>query len=199
MSRLPVTTDTSVLRRSCITMGAVVLVLWTLEMVDFLTGNALDRFGIEPRTLASLPEILSAPFLHFGWGHLISNTVPLFVLGLLILISGVRPFLWVTLISIITSGALVWLISPSGTTTLGASGVIFGYLTYLLVRSFYTRSWWQLLIAIVVGLLYGGVLWGILPISYGVSWQAHLGGAVGGLLAARWLHGQRSPVSPANS
>lgn len=169
-------------------MGVVVAALWVLEFIDGLTNNALDAFGISPRQVASLPEIFSAPFLHFGWGHLMSNTVPLFVLGTLILASGVRPFLIVTLTSILSSGILVWLISPSGTVTLGASGVIFGYLTYLLARAFYTRSWWQLAIAVVVGVLYGGVLWGVLPLTYGVSWQAHLGGAIGGLLAARLLH-----------
>lgn len=175
-------------KASAITMGIVVACLWVLELIDGLTNHALDNLGIDPRQLASLPEVLTAPFLHFGWQHLISNTVPLLVLGTLVLVSGLREFLTVTVVSAVTSGVLVWLISPSNTVTLGASGVIFGYLTYLLARGFYTRRWGQLALALLVGLFYGGILWGVLPGAVGVSWQAHLGGAIGGLLAARLLH-----------
>lgn len=171
-------------------MGVTVGVLWVLELFDWAAMNYLDGFGIVPREAAGLPAIFSAPFLHYGWGHLMSNSVPLFLLGTLILVSGLRPFLWVSLITIVVSGAVVWLISPPNSVTLGASGVVFGYLTYLLARGFFTRSWAQLAIAVVVGLVYGSILWGVLPTSYGVSWQGHLGGAIGGVLAAFWLHGR---------
>ncbi|PIE99554.1 MAG: rhomboid family intramembrane serine protease [Propionibacterium sp.] len=175
-------------------MGVVVVIIWALEIVDVLTFHALDRFGIEPRTFGSLPEIFSAPWLHFGWAHLASNTVPLFVLGTIILLSGVRYFLYVTLFSMVSSGLLVWLISETGSTTLGASGVIFGYLVYVLARAFYTRNSWQIIVAVIVGLFYGGLLWGVLPSAAGISWQAHLGGAIGGFLAARWLHRNNSYI-----
>lgn len=182
------------LRASALTMGIVVAALWVLELIDGLTNHALDNLGIDPRQLASLPEVFTAPFLHFGWQHLISNTVPLLVLGTLVLVSGLREFVIVTLVSAVSSGGLVWLISPSNTVTLGASGVIFGYLTYLLARGFYTKHWGQLALALLIGLFYGGILWGVLPGAVGVSWQAHLGGAIGGLLAARLLH--RRPDAP---
>lgn len=184
------------LKQSVIVMSIVVALLWALELVDGLSNHALDQFGIDPRQLASLPEVFTAPLLHFGWAHLLSNTIPLLVLGTLVLVSGLREFLIVTAVTAISSGLLVWLISPSNSVTLGASGVIFGYLTYLLARGFYTKHWGQLALALVIGLMYGGILWGILPGTAGVSWQAHLGGAIGGLLAARLLH-RRLDASPA--
>lgn len=197
MSQLPVPRQSAPLpvKQSAIGMGSVVAVLWVLELFDWAAMNYLDGFGIVPRDPAGLPAIFSAPFLHFGWSHLMSNTVPLFVLGTLVLVSGLRQFLWVSLITIVTSGALVWLISPPHSITLGASGVVFGYLTYLLARGFFTRSWAQLTIAVIVGLVYGGILWGVFPTTYGVSWQGHLGGAIGGVLAALWLHRRRARLA----
>lgn len=188
MSQLPVKPPASDLTRSASVMGAVVAFMWVLELFDTASMNLLDGFGIVPRDPASLPMILSAPFLHYGWGHLMSNTVPLFVLGTLVLVSGLREFVWVSLITVLSSGAAVWLISPTNSITLGASGVVFGYLTYLLVRGFFTRSWGQLAIALIVGFVYGGILWGVLPTAAGASWQGHLGGAIGGVLAAVVLH-----------
>lgn len=193
MTQYPRSSTGPTLTQSAAVMGVVVGVMWVLEFIDGLTGNALDSFGIKPRTLSSLPEIFSAPWLHYGWEHLLSNSLPLFVFGLLILLSGIRNLVLVSLLSAVTSGLLVWLISPDLSVTLGASGVVFGLLTYLLVRGFYTRSWGQLAIAVLVGLSYGGILWGILPTVAGVSWQAHLGGAIGGVLAARMLH--REPAT----
>jgi membrane associated rhomboid family serine protease len=164
--------------------------MWALELLDAVTLNALDSFGIQPRRLSELPNILWAPLLHFGWPHLISNSVPFLVLGVLVYLSGTGRFVWTTLISAIVSGLTAWLLAPPGSITAGASGVIFGYLTYLLVRGFYSRKIGQILLAVVVFAIYGTVLLGVLPGAPGVSWQAHLGGAVGGVLSAWWLHGR---------
>ncbi|WP_052462760.1 rhomboid family intramembrane serine protease [Nigerium massiliense] len=165
--------------------------MWVLEIVDVLTGHRLDGLGIQPRVISELPQIFTAPLLHFGWAHLISNSIPFLVLGVIILLGGLRHWVVATLASVIGSGLLVWLISPPGSVTAGASGVIFGYLTYLLVRGFISHNLGQIAIAVGVFVLYGGVLWGVLPFSVGVSWQAHLGGALGGIAAAWLLH--RSP------
>ena len=138
--------------------------------------------------------MFAAPFLHGGWEHLASNSVPFFVLGVIVLLDGWRKWLTVTLWIVVVSGATVWLISPAGSLTLGASGVVFGWLTYLIVRGVYTRAPGQVALGVVVFLFYGGLLWGVLPTDELVSWQAHLGGAIGGVIAASRQRGR--PVDP---
>ena len=167
---------------------AIVLLLagmWLLEGLDQASGNALDAYGIRPRTDEGLLSIFLAPWLHGGWAHLVSNSVPFFFLGLLVLLEGWRQWWGTTLVVVLASGAVVWLLAPPGSITLGASGVVFGWLTYLIVRGFYTGSGRQIALGLLILFFYGGALWGVLPTAVGVSWQAHLGGAVGGLLAAR--------------
>ena len=186
----PATDTRPTLGKALIVVGSLLAVMWALELLDAVTLNALDSFGIQPRQLSELPNILWAPLLHFGWPHLISNSVPFLVLGVLVYLSGTGRFVWTTLISAIVSGLTAWLLAPPGSITAGASGVIFGYLTYLLVRGFYSRKIGQILLAVVVFAIYGTVLLGVLPGTPGVSWQAHLGGAVGGVLSAWWLHGR---------
>jgi len=168
--------------------------LWGLELLDQLSGDRLDELGIHARTLDGLPEIVTAPFLHAGWDHLIGNSVPFFVLGFLVLLGGMARWLVSSAISIVSSGLTAWLLTPAGTIVLGASGLIFGWLTYLLARAVYSRRPAQVVLAVIVLLVYGSLIWGVLPGAAGVSWQAHLGGAVGGVLAARTLHRRGAPV-----
>ncbi len=172
-------------------MGGWLVLMWVLEVFDQMTFNSLDQFGVSPRDVSELPQIFTAPFLHFGYGHLISNSVPFFVLGLLVLLSGVRPFVAATLFSVVASGLAAWLLSAPMTVTAGASGLVFGWLAYLLVRAFFTRTWLHAVVAVVVFLFYGAILVGVLPGAPGISWQGHLGGAVGGLVAAWVLHSRR--------
>lgn len=172
-------------------MGGWLVLMWVLEVFDQMTFNSLDQFGVSPRDVSELPQIFTAPFLHFGYGHLISNSVPFFVLGLLVLLSGVRPFVAATLFSVVASGLAAWLLSAPMTVTAGASGLVFGWLAYLLVRAFFTRAWVHAVVAVVVFLFYGAILIGVLPGEPGISWQGHLGGAVGGLVAAWVLHSRR--------
>ena len=134
--------------------------------------------------------MLWSPFLHFGWPHLIGNSVPFLVLGVLTYLSGPARWLFTTVFTTIVSGLFAWLLSPLGTITAGASGLIFGYLTYLLARGIYTRKLGQILVSVVVFLAYGSVLLGVLPTQMGVSWQAHLGGAIAGVASAWYLHGR---------
>jgi membrane associated rhomboid family serine protease len=162
--------------------------LWALEFVDQLSGNRLDNLGIHAREIDGLPEIFTAPFLHFGWSHLISNSVPFAVLGFLVLLGGLARWVVTSLASIVSSGLAAWLLSPADTVILGASGLIFGWLTYLLARALWSRRPAQVVIALLVLVVYGGLIWGVLPGAVGVSWQAHLGGAIGGVFAARLLH-----------
>lgn len=182
--RLPTTSNPA--GRSAAVMAGVVAVMWLLEIIDAATGGALDTLGIHARTVDGLWQIFTAPWLHHGWAHLAGNTIPLLVLGWLVLMDSTRTWLVSALIVTVSSGLFAWVASPSGSVTLGASGVVFGWLTFLLVKGIFTRDIGDIVLAVIVLFVYGGVLWGILPTASGVSWQAHLGGAAGGVLAA-WL------------
>jgi membrane associated rhomboid family serine protease len=166
--------------------------LWILELLDQLSGNELDQLGIHAREVDGMPEIFTAPFLHAGWDHLISNSLPFYVLGFLVLLGGLARWVASSLIIIIISGMAAWSLTPAHTIILGASGLIFGWLTYLLARGIWSRRPAQVVVAVIVLLLYGGLILGVLPGSAGVSWQAHLGGAIGGVVAAWLLHRRAS-------
>jgi membrane associated rhomboid family serine protease len=183
-------------------MLALLAWLWLLEAVDTVSGNQLDNLGIHAQEIDGLPGIFSAPFLHGGWDHLISNSIPFFVLGFLVLIGGVARWLASSLISIVASGLAAWLLTPANVIIVGASGLIFGWLTYLIARGLWSRRAGQVVVAVLVLLFYGGLIWGVLPGQPGVSWQAHLGGAIGGVLAAWLLHRRqtsRQLVGPRSS
>ena len=166
--------------------------LWVLELLDQLSGNELDQLGIHAREVDGMPEIFTAPFLHAGWDHLISNSLPFYVLGFLVLLSGLARWLASSLIIIVVSGMAAWSLTPAHTIILGASGLIFGWLTYLLFRGIWSRRPAQVVVALLVLLVYGGLIWGVFPGTAGVSWQAHLGGAIGGVVAAWLLHRRAS-------
>ncbi|MCC3297317.1 rhomboid family intramembrane serine protease [Arthrobacter caoxuetaonis] len=157
--------------------------LWLAYFLTLpLQNSLLPELGILPRQLEGLDGILFAPLLHTGTGHLISNSLPLLAFAFLVLLEGLRRFAAVTAICWLASGIGVWLFG--GGLTIGISGVVFGLFAYLIVRGFYNRSLPQILIAGVLFLVYGSILWGILPTAAGVSWQSHLFGAAGGVLAA---------------
>ena len=172
-----------------------VALLYIIELVDQLTGHSLDRNGIRPLETDGLKGILFAPLLHADWGYLLANTVPALVLGFLVTLAGVARFVWATAIIWIVGGVGTWLIGglggcPLPTNHIGASGLIFGWLAFLLVFGWLTRHIWQILTSLVVLFIYGGVLWGAVPVldrCGGVSWQGHLCGAIAGVLAAYWL------------
>ena len=171
-----------------VVMTALLAGLWLLEAFDQLTGERLDGYGIHAREIDGLAGIATAPFLHGGWDHLISNSLPFWVLGFLVLLGGLARWFISSLVSVVSSGVTAWLLTPANTVIVGASGLIFGWLTYLLARGLWSRSLPQILVAVGVLVVDGGLIWGVLPGDAGVSWQAHLGGAVGGVLAAWLLH-----------
>jgi len=162
-------------------------IMWLSEIVDTALDHRLDSYGIEPRDADGLIGIPAAPFLHSGFGHLISNTVPFLAMGFVIAFKGAMRVLFVTAIVALVSGAGTWMVAPESTIHIGASGVVFGYATYLLSRGFFDRDVIEIVIGLAVGLIYGGVLLGGLIPQAGVSWQGHFFGAVGGLVAARAL------------
>ncbi len=178
----------------CLMLGWVAL-LWLLEGVDVATGNALDSFGIQPREPAELVDVVPSAFLHFGFGHLGANTLPLLLLGFVAALrSGVRRFLAVVLLIILASGLGVWLTAPPLSNTAGASGVVFGLFGYLVVRGFIDRKLLDIGIGVVVAAVYGSIVWGALPTDSGISWQGHLFGLLGGVLAAFAFRERSRPV-----
>lgn len=180
-------------------IGGFALLLYVIEFIDALMDHRLDQWGIEPLTLNGLWGILFAPLLHANWEHLAANTLPLLVLGFLVLLSGIARGLAATGIIWVVAGVGVWFTGGQNTLHIGASGIVFGWLAYLLVRGFFTRKIVQMLIGIVVFLIYGSLLWGALPGTPGVSWQGHLFGAIGGVLAAWILSGPERDARRARS
>jgi membrane associated rhomboid family serine protease len=171
--------------QALIVIGSFTVLLYLIEVVDTAMSGRLDQFGIQPRTLGGLDGVLWAPLLHHGWSHLLANTVPVLVFGFLAMATGIGPWIAVTATIWIFSGLGVWLTGAAGT-TIGASGIAFGWLAFLLVRGIFNRSFWQIVVAGVLFVYWGSTLLGVLPGNPGVSWQGHLFGAIGGILAA-WL------------
>ena len=173
------------LLRQAIVLGAFVAVLWFLEIIDALV--LAWRFGWlwhRAACCTSLPGVLVAPFLHAGFGHLMANTIPSVVLGWMVMWRRTSDLFVVFLASAIASGLGVWLFGGAHTLHLGLSGVIFGFLGFLLARGYDERSAGAIAVALGAFLLYGGILWGVLPLQQGVSWQGHLFGFVGGVVTS---------------
>jgi membrane associated rhomboid family serine protease len=167
------------------------LLLYLVELVDVILPGDLDQGGIHSRVLSGLDGVLFAPVLHAGWSHLFANTVPVLVLAFLAMAAGIGRFALVTAIIWVVSGLGVWLAGPANTVTVGASGLVFGWLAYLLVRGLFNRAAGQILVAVVLLGVWSGMLAGLLPGHPGVSWQGHVFGALAGVLAA-WLTTRRS-------
>jgi membrane associated rhomboid family serine protease len=193
VSRVGPRQETSAPVRALTVIGLFVAVLYVIELVDQVQNNRLDQEGVQPHETDGLLGVLFAPLLHAGWGHLIGNTLPLLVLGFLVLLSGVGTWVRVTAIVWVVGGVGTWLVAPPGTVHLGASVLIFGWLVYLLLRGFVSGRIGQILLGVVILVLYGGVLWGVLPGQPGISWQGHLFGALGGAIAAFTVSERRQP------
>ena len=180
-------TPVTVERRSVVRPVLVLLAaMWLLEVADAVLPVAMDAWGIQGRTASGLLGVLLAPFLHGGFGHLMANTVPFLVLGLLVAWRS-RDLFWAVLGIIVVAGGLgVWLLTSPSTVTIVASGVVFGFAAYLVTAGVLTRHWLDDLVAVGVVLVYGTLIVGVLPfgVAAGVSWLGHLTGALSGVLAA---------------
>jgi len=177
-------------------------IMWVVQLINSVDSYRLDSNGIVPRNIDGLRGVVLSPFLHASWPHLIGNTIPFVVLGLMIAVAGPGRLLAVTAIVGLVAGLGTWLTSPSGTDTVGASGIMFGYAAYLIARGFFNRRLLEIGLGVIVAVLFGGALLTSLVPHTGVSWEDHAFGALGGLLAASLLRGdgarqtsQRSPSS----
>jgi membrane associated rhomboid family serine protease len=183
--------------RAFVAMCAIVPVLFAIEALDQLTGHELDRLGgIHARHVDGLDGVVFAPLLHLNFQHVLANSIPLILLGTFVLAGGLRRFLAATALIALASGLGVWFLSAPDSNTIGASGVVFGYLGFLLARGIVERSWWALAVGALIGLLYGWQIIGVLPTDERISWQGHLFGFIGGVLAAVILRRRRVRVRP---
>jgi membrane associated rhomboid family serine protease len=172
-------------------VAAMVAVMWVTEIIDSIDDHRLDAWGIRPRDFDRLIGIVTAPFLHAGFDHLISNTVPFVLLGFAIALNGAMRVLAVTGIVMLVGGLGTWLIGPENSVHIGASGVVFGYAAYLLSRGVFNRSAVELAVGAIVAAIYGSALLGGLVPQDGISWQGHLCGGIGGVIAAGMLRRDR--------
>ena len=177
-----------------IVMGVVAAVLWGVQIANATDDYGLNRFGLKPRSVDGLWGVLTQPFLHQSYGHLMSNTLPLLALGWTLLLSGVRVFLFVTAVVVVLGDLATWLVAPSGQVIVGASAMVFGWLGYLLARAYFSRRLKWILTAVALLVIFGTLLGSLLPtVAANVSWQSHLCGFLAGVLVG-WLLHPRKPT-----
>ncbi|WP_368266697.1 rhomboid family intramembrane serine protease [Corynebacterium ulcerans] len=162
-----------------------VVIIWAVHIVNtvFFGGTLAQGLGVHPLDGASIWHIFTSPLVHGNYMHISANTLPGLVFVFLIGLSGRRAFWEVTMIAAVVGGMGTWIFGGIGTTHIGASGLIYGWLAYLVVRGIFNKSFSQVLLGMVLAFMYGGLIWGVLPGDVGVSWQAHLFGAIGGIIA----------------
>jgi membrane associated rhomboid family serine protease len=182
-------------RKALFVMVGILAVLWIIQIFNWADHYRLTfEYGIRPRDLASLPDILTAPFLHFSWTHIEGNSGPLFIFGFLAAYRGVRKFWLVTLLAMLTSGLAAWIFESPDSVGAGASGVVFGYFGYIIVRGFFDRHAIDILVGAVMALCFAYQFTVLVP-QAGIGWQAHIGGIAGGVLAG-WLFRDRKQAGP---
>ncbi|MFJ8107519.1 rhomboid family intramembrane serine protease [Streptomyces sp. NPDC096132] len=184
-------------RKAFFVMFGFLAVVWLVQLGNFADDYAPAReYGVVSGDLDTLPHILTAPFLHWSWAHIESNSGPLFIFGFLAAYRGVLRFLGLSLLVAVTSGLAVWFFEGGNVETVGASGLIFGYFGYVVVRGLFDRHLIDTLIGVVMAASFAYMLTVTVPGTPGVSWLAHLGGLIGGLVGA-WLFRDRRGKRPA--
>lgn len=172
-------------------MLGVAALLWAVEIANAVNDYSLDRFGLRPRRIDGLWGVLTQPFLHASFAHMFSNTVPLVMVGWVLMLSGVRTWLVVSAIVVVLGGLVTWLVAPAGI-IVGASGLIFGWLGYLIARAYFSRKLRWIVVAVLVLFFFGTLLSNLLPsFNSNVSWQSHACGFAAGILAGAVLHPRR--------
>jgi len=178
-------------RTHAATLVTIVGLLWLVHVANLLLGGALLAFGIHPRTIPGLLGVFFAPFLHGSTTHLLVNTVSFVVLGALMRFRHRNDFVVVAGVGALTSGLGAWLFGAPGSVHIGASGVIFAFLGFLMARGIFERSLSSIVLSVLVTWFFGSMIWGILPaVGAAISWQAHLFGLLGGILCASVLGGE---------
>jgi membrane associated rhomboid family serine protease len=173
-------------RKALFVMVAFIAILWIIQIANWADHYQLTAdYGIIPHDVARLPDIFTAPFLHFSWSHIEGNSGPLFIFGFLAAYRGVVKFLGVTLVVAITSGLGAWIFESPHSLGAGASGIVFGYFGYIIVRGIFDKHPLDLVVGLVMALCFAYQFTVLLP-QQGIGWQDHIGGVIGGVLAG-WL------------
>jgi membrane associated rhomboid family serine protease len=181
-------------RKALFVMVGFLAILWIIQLVNVADHYQLTiNYGIRPRDIRSLPDIVIAPFLHVSWTHIESNSGPLFIFGFLAAYRGVVRFLGLTGLVILGSGFAAYFFGQPGTIGAGASGVVFGYLGYILVRGFFDRRGIDILLGLVMALCFAYQFTVLLPHA-GIGWQAHIGGLAAGVVGG-WVFRDRAGTS----
>ena len=179
-------------------MVGILVLIWLIQVVNALTNYSLSfNFGERAHDLSSLPTMFTAPFLHASWTHIESNSGPLFIFGFLAAFRGIRKFAWVSLLIMVVSGLGSWFLEAPNTYGVGASGVVFGYFGYIIVRGLFDRHGTDIVIGLVMVLCFAYTFTAILPDQSDptISWQAHMFGLIGGVVGG-WLFRERRPKQP---
>jgi membrane associated rhomboid family serine protease len=183
-------------RKALFVMVGFLALIWIIQIANWADHYQLTfDYGIRPRDLRSLPDILTAPFLHFNWAHIEGNSGPLFIFGFLAAYRGVAKFFGLTVLVILTSGFAAWLFESPGSVGAGASGIVFGYLGYIMLRGFFDRHAIDMLLGAVMALCFAYQFTVLLP-QAGIGWQAHIGGLVGGVAAGWVFRDRRAGAAP---
>ncbi|WP_033819989.1 rhomboid family intramembrane serine protease [Kitasatospora sp. MBT63] len=190
-------------RRAFFVMFAFLALIWLLQLANWADDNQLARdYAIVPRETDRLPDIFTAQFLHLNWQHIEANSGPLFVFGFLAAYRGVKKFLGLTVLIVLTGGAMIWFFERDHVYTVGASGLVYGYFGYVVLRGVFDRNLIDSLIGLVMGASFAYLLLNAVPGTPGVSWLGHLGGLLGGLAGA-WIfrdrerdRGRRAAAAP---
>ena len=170
--------------RAGMLLGTAALV-WAVSLYGlFLDERLVFALSLVPRRIDSLLGILTAPLVHGSFAHLLANTVPLLILGSMVVVRGVAHYLTVTLAIVVLGGMGLWAFGRNAA-HIGASGLVFGYFGFLVGRGYYERSLESIAVSLVVVVVYGGMIAGVLPRGDEVSWEGHLFGLIAGGLSAR--------------
>jgi membrane associated rhomboid family serine protease len=190
---------TRTFKNQAVVLGGTLAVFWAVFVVNTLLSGSLLVFGVVPRTTIGLRGILFGPFLHVSLNHIVANSIPFVALGWMVMLRDKRHFIPATVAAMVGSGLSAWLLGAPGSVHVGASGVIFGYLGFLMLTGWYTRSVGSILLSVVVTVLWGGLVLGMMPGTPGISWQEHIGGFLGGVFAARRFRIPRGESKPLSS
>ena len=169
------------MRKSIAIPIVFVLMMWIINVIQFLSNIDFGSLGIQPRHIDSLIGIITAPLIHGNWKHLISNSLPLLILGSILFVSYPKTARKVWILIYMLTGILVWLFARGNSYHIGASGIIYGLASFLFFSGFFRMDIKAIAIASGVAIFYGGMVWGILPLEKGVSWESHLLGGIVGL------------------
>ncbi len=185
------------LKLHAVILGGMLGVMWLMLLINTVAfQGGLVRYGIHPRSVSGLTGLVTWPFLHGGFGHLASNSIPFLVLGWLVMSRSVGRFFAVTLVGAIVGGLGVWAIGASNSVHVGASGLIFAYFGYLLMAGWFERSFGSILMSVIVFFAYGGMIFGVFPGQAGISWEGHLFGFAAGALVARAMKSRDAKKLP---